>query len=124
MAQAAVARLGLLGPAVQEERVRKIAQRVASGSRCTIRDLAVECNLSPSHLQHLFKQQTGVGLGHWLTEQRLERAAHLLVHSTMSVKEIGYAVGYEHPSSFIRAFGRHFRQAPRCYRQQGDRTKC
>src|SRR3989442_12123920 len=104
MAQAAVARLAVLAPAVQEERVRKIAQRVASGSRCTIRDLAVEFNLSPSHLQHLFKQQTGVGLGHWMTEQRLERAAHLLVHNTKILKEIASAVGYVQPASLIRSF--------------------
>ncbi len=124
MGQAGAAGLGTLIPAVQDRRLREIVQIVESGSSCTIHDLALEFNLSPSHLQHLFKQQTGVGLGHWLTEQRLERAAHLLVHSTMSVKEIGYAVGYEHPSSFIRAFERRFTRAPRYYRQQSDRTKC
>ena len=124
MAQAAVARLGTLTCAVQDGRLRRIVQMVESGSSCTIHDLALEFNLSPSHLQHLFKQQIGVGLGHWLTDQRLERAAHLLTHSNMSVKEIGYAVGYEHPSSFIRAFERRFTQAPRYYRQQSDRTKC
>ena len=124
MGQAGAAGLGTLIPAVQDRRLREIVQIVESGSSCTIHDLALEFNLSPSHLQHLFKQQTGVGLGHWLTEQRLERAAHLLVHSTMSVKEIGYAVGYKHPSSFIRAFERRFTRAPRYYRQQSDRTKC
>ncbi len=124
MAQTAVARLGTVTCAVQDGRLRRIVQMVESGSSCTIHDLAAEFNLSPSHLQHLFKQQTGVGLGHWLTGQRLERAAHLLAHSNMSVKEIGYAVGYEHPSSFIRAFERRFTQAPRYYRQERSRTKC
>jgi AraC family transcriptional regulator, arabinose operon regulatory protein len=124
MAQAGAAGLGMLTRAVQDGRLRRIVQMVESGSPCTIRGLALECNLSPSHLQHLFKQQTGVGLGHWLTGQRLERAAHLLAHSNMSIKEIAYTVGYEHTSSFIRAFERRFTQAPRCYRQQGDRTKC
>ncbi len=123
MAQTAVARQGTVTCAVQDGRLRKIVQMVASGSPCRIHDLALEFNLSPSHLQHLFKQQTGVGLGHWLTHQRLERAAHLLVHSNMSVKEIGYAVGYEHPSSFIRAFERRFTRAPRYYREQSNRTK-
>ena len=72
----------------------------------------------------MFKQQTGARLGHWLTDQRLKRAAHLLAHSSMSVKEIAYTVGYEHTSSFIRAFERRFAQAPRYYRQQSDGIKC
>jgi AraC-like DNA-binding protein len=42
----------------------------------------------------------------------------------MSVKEIAFAVGYEHTSSFIRAFERRFGIAPRTYRTQADRRKC
>src|SRR5215472_16829280 len=73
--QFVAARLGILAPVVQEWRLHKILQMVESGSLCTIRNLAVELNLSPSHLQHMFKQQTGTRLGHWLTDQRLKRAA-------------------------------------------------
>jgi transcriptional regulator GlxA family with amidase domain len=54
-----------------------------------------------------------------LTEQRLLRAAHLLQHSYLSVKEITHTVGYEHMSSFTRAFERRFRDAPTLYRKQG-----
>ena len=97
---------------------------VESGPALTIRDLAIEINLSPSHLQRLFKHQTGVSMGEWLTEQRLQRAAHLLAKSYLSVKEIAHTVGYEHPSSFIRAFERRFTQAPARYRKQTDCTKC
>jgi AraC-like DNA-binding protein len=58
-----------------------------------------------------------------LTEQMLQKAAHLLHASDLSVKEIAFAVGYEHSSSFIRAFQRHFAQTPRDYRlQNGQQT--
>lgn len=102
----------------QENRIRRIIQLIESEPACTIHDLAEKFNLSHSHLQHLFKQHTGIQLGHLLTEQRLLKAAQLLENSSMCVKEIGYLVGYEHTSSFIRAFERRFAQAPRRYRIQ------
>ncbi len=113
-----------LTPSMPEGRVRKILWMVESGTNFTIRDLALQFHLSPSYLQRLFKHQTGVSMGEWLNEQRLQRAAHLLVSSYMSVKEIAHAIGYEHASSFIRAFERRFAQAPAHYRKQSDYTKC
>jgi AraC-like DNA-binding protein len=97
---------------------------VESGKSFTIRDLATEFHLSPSHLQRLFKHETGVRMGEWLSEQRLQKAAHLLATTYMSVKEIAHSVGYEHVSSFIRAFERRFRQPPARYRKEIDCTKC
>lgn len=116
-ANGTLARAAALMPAVREERLQKILEMIASGRPCTIQALAQEFNLSHSHLQHLFKQQTGICLGHLLTEQKLHRAAYLLAHSNLRIKEIACTVGYEHTSSFIRAFERHFTQAPHIYRQ-------
>jgi len=93
-------------------------QMIESEAPHKIHDLALELNLSQSHLQHLVKKRTGIGLGRLLTEHRLQRAAHLLAQSHMSVKEIACTVGYEHTSSFTRAFERRFGQGPRCYRQE------
>ena len=105
---------------LQQERVSKVLEAVASGRVCSLKRLASEFNLSKSHLQHLFKQQTGLRLGHAIIEQRLERAAQLLKSTNMRIKEIASAVGYEHTSSFIRAFERRFVQAPQAYRLTGD----
>lgn len=114
-------RLSIVAP--QENRIRKILRLIESEPAYSIHDLAEMFNLSHSHLQHLFKQQTGVQLGHLLMEQRLLKAAYLLERSTMSVKEIGYAVGYEHASSFIRAFERRFGLPPRTYRRENDHSR-
>jgi len=110
--------------AVEEDHVRKVLQVIESESAHTVNDLAHKVNLSPSRLQHLFKQQTGVCVGQVLAEQRLQRAADLLAHSNLRIKEIAYAVGYEHASSFIRAFERRFAQAPRIYRFKNSGTEC
>jgi AraC-like DNA-binding protein len=113
-----------LTPTILEGRVKKILRMVESGTTFTIRDLALEFHLSPSYLQRLFKHETGVRMGEWLIEQRLQRAAHFLANSYLSVKEIAHTVGYEHVSSFIRAFERRFAQAPARYRKQREYTKC
>jgi transcriptional regulator GlxA family with amidase domain len=103
---------------VEDARLRKLLLLMEEDPLGTIHDWALAFNLSHSHLQHLFKQATGIGLGHALTQKRLERAAHLLENTNMSVKEIACAVGYEHTSSFIRAFERQFETAPRRFRRQ------
>jgi AraC-like DNA-binding protein len=102
----------------QQDRLRELVEKVESGSFCTIADAASEFDLSPSYLQHLFKTHTGFPLGRRLAERRLDKAALLLMHSGMSVKEVAYAVGYKHPSSFVRAFRRCFQQVPGDYRQE------
>jgi two-component system, response regulator YesN len=113
-----------LTPTMLEGRVRKILRMVESGTTFTVLNLAREFHLSPSYLRRYFKHQTGVSMGEWLNEQRLQRAAHLLENSYMSVKEIAHVIGYGHASSFIRAFERRFAQAPARYRKQCDNTKC
>jgi AraC-like DNA-binding protein len=105
---------------VEDVRLRKLLRLIEEDPLGTIHDWALAFNLSHSHLQRLFKQATGIGLGHVLTKRRLQRAAHLLASTNMSVKEIAYAVGYEHTSSFIRAFERQFEKAPRRFRMQRD----
>ena len=105
---------------VEDVRLRKLLRLMEEDPLGTIHDWALAFNLSHSHLQRLFKQATGIGLGHVLTQRRLQRAAHLLANTSMSVKEIACAVGYEHTSSFIRAFERQFEKAPRRFRMQKD----
>lgn len=103
-----------------EDRVRKILELIeseSSESPRTISDLALELNLSESRLQHLFKESTGVGLGHRLTEHKLQKAALLLIHTNLRIKEIAAAAGYEHTSSFTRAFEQRFGQPPLDFRR-------
>ena len=98
----------------------KILDMVEAGTTFAIRDLAAEFRLSPAYLQRLFKNETGICMGEWLSEQRLQRAAYLLSNSDLSIKEITHTIGYEHTSSFVRAFERRFLQAPARYRRQNE----
>jgi transcriptional regulator GlxA family with amidase domain len=103
-------------PPIQDVRLRKLVELIESEPLGKIHDWAGALNLSESHLQRLFKQATGLALGQLLAEKRLQRAANLLTNTNLSIKEIACAVGYEHGSSFTRAFGKRFEQAPRYYR--------
>jgi AraC-like DNA-binding protein len=98
-------------------RIREIMSVIESQSPQTISALASEVKLSESRLQHLFKEETGVRLGRLLTEQRLEKAAELLVRTRLRIKEIAAVAGYEHASSFTRAFEQRFAQTPQVYRR-------
>jgi len=120
MTREAAVSLLLLRDDSLERRVLKIVKIVEAGTTFAVRDLAAEFRLSPGYLQRLFKNETGICMGEWLSEQRLQRAAYLLSSSYMSVKEITHAIGYEHTSSFIRAFERRFLQAPARFRKQNE----
>ena len=103
---------------LEDVRLRKLLQLMESNPLGNVRDWALIFNLSNSHLQRLFKRATGMGLKQALTEKRLLRAAFLLSHTSMSIKEVAHSVGYEHTSSFTRAFERHFEEGPRHYRRR------
>lgn len=114
--QPAATERGISADELQRERADKIFDILRSGKVKTLRDLGVELNLSKSYLQHLFKRQTGLTLGHLLMEQKLLKAADLLSGTNMRIKEIAFTVGYGHPSSFIRAFEHVFEKPPHVYR--------
>jgi AraC-like DNA-binding protein len=89
-----------------------------SGAGYKIANLAARFHLSASHLQRLFKRETGIPIGEWLIAQRLHRAAYLLANSYLSVKAVARWAGYEHVSSFIRAFERKYKLTPTRYRER------
>ena len=102
--------------ALLDARLRKLLFLIEADPLGNSQDWALTLNISNSHLQHLFKKATGVALGQALAEKRLQKAARLLATTNLRIKEIACAVGYEHTSSFTRAFERRFAQAPRHFR--------
>jgi AraC-like DNA-binding protein len=119
----AAAQSGRLKSLLGERRLDKVLDRIESQPACSVSELATEVQLSPAHLQRLFKQKTGRHLSDLIGEHRLQKAARLLSSSDLPIKEIAHEVGYEHHSSFVRAFQRRFEQSPKCYRQQNYRVR-
>ena len=101
----------------------RVLKTIESGTAYKITDLAAQLRVSTSHLQRVFKRETGVRIGEWLITQRLQKAAYLLANSYLSVKEIARTAGYEHMSSFIRAFERVYIVTPTRYREIADERR-
>ncbi len=116
-------RSGDLKRLLGEKRLTKVLRLIDSQPSCSVSDLAFEVQLSPAHLQRLFKQKTGLHVRDLLGEQRLQKAAQLLSSSGLPIKEIAHSVGYEHHSSFVRAFQRRFAQSPKYYREHNHDTR-
>jgi transcriptional regulator GlxA family with amidase domain len=87
-----------------------------------IDQLSTECNLSPSRVQHLFKQHTGTTLLHYFKEVRLLKARQLLETSFLTIKEISFNVGFSDLSHFVRDYKKRFGQTPTHTRQNVQLT--
>lgn len=83
----------------------------------SIAELAKTVHLSPSHLTQLFTRHTGVPPIAHLTQLRGERAASLLVETTMNIDEVGRSVGWPDPSYLSRRFRSIYGMTPSSYRQ-------
>jgi AraC-like DNA-binding protein len=79
-------------------------------------DLASQINLSASRLRHIFRAETGLSLTQYIKVKRMQKAAHLLRTSFLTVKEVMYRVGFSSRSHFSREFRRMHNLAPSKYR--------
>jgi len=75
------------------------------------------CHRSLASFKRDFCRVYGTSPGRWLLERRLERAAHLLRSTAMSITEIVFECGFENASHFCRAFKKKFGQSPSLFRE-------
>ena len=75
-------------------------------------------NITPSHLDKLLKEHTGLTFLQQLRRIRVRHAEQLLVTTTSSIKETAYASGYACTGSFHRDFRRMHGCAPRAWRNR------
>ena len=73
-------------------------------------------NLSPTRFSHLFKEETGVPPLRYLRTLRMCGAAHLLLSSYLTVKEVMISVGFRDVSHFVRDFKRMYGVTPTEFR--------
>jgi AraC-like DNA-binding protein len=79
----------------------------------SVRRLAEEADLSPSHFTHLFRLHVGMPPSRHLRQRRMELALMLLERTSLSVKEVMLHVGCKDPSHFARDFRRYHGFGPR-----------
>ncbi|MGN7411971.1 ABC transporter substrate-binding protein [Paenibacillus sp. SAF-068] len=76
---------------------------------------ALECSVG--HLSRLFKQKLNVSPIQYLAQIRMERAAHLLVHTDATLQQIAEQVGYLDAHSLSRSFKKIKGQSPIRYKK-------
>ncbi|HEX7151236.1 MAG TPA: helix-turn-helix transcriptional regulator [Thermoanaerobaculia bacterium] len=81
-------------------------------------DLAARVGLSPSRLEHLFREHTRITIRDYLRDRRLRHAAAMLVETDERISQICYSAGFGDPSNFNHAFKKTFGVSPKQYRDQ------
>lgn len=84
----------------------------------SVKEMARMVNTSSSHLQQLFKIETGISPIQYLRQLRLERSRVQLETTFKQVKEIAVEVGMGDQSHFVRDFKKKYGLTPTGYRKQ------
>lgn len=98
-----------------ERALRYLEERV--DGRVQVPELASLVGVSPSHLAALFRTATGGGVLAHHHALKMARARDLLDTTSLSVAEVGRAVGMDDPFYFSRQFRRTHGMSPRTYRE-------
>ena len=82
----------------------------------TIEDIAAFCGLNRSYFGKIFHDTIGKSPQEFLISYRMTKAAELLKLTSLSIADIGNAVGYPNQLHFSRAFKNVYGTSPRSWR--------
>jgi AraC family transcriptional activator of pobA len=80
-------------------------------------DLAAALNISAHYLSDMLRTLTGQNTQQHIHAKLIEKAKELLSASKLSVAEIAYQLGFEHPQSFNRLFKTKTKTSPLDFRR-------
>jgi AraC family transcriptional regulator, transcriptional activator of pobA len=83
----------------------------------TVQYIADNLNVSPPYLRSLLKALTGQSTQQHIHDKLIEKAKAKLSTTELSVSEIAYDLGFEHPQSFSKLFKVKTKQSPLEFRQ-------
>ena len=83
----------------------------------TVQYIASELNVSPNYLSSLLKVLTGQNTQQHIHSKLIEIAKEKLSTTALSVSEIAYELGFEHPQSFSKLFKTKTNLSPLEFRQ-------
>ncbi len=81
-------------------------------------DYAKLLNLSLSSFKRHFISVYKITPGHWLQEQKLNHAYHLLVNTDKPINDISFECGFENNTHFSHLFKKRFGLSPLKYRKE------
>lgn len=82
-----------------------------------VQTVAEQLNVSPRYLSDMLRNLTGFNTQQHIQNKLIEKAKDMLSTSNLTVAEIAYTLGFEHPQSFNKIFKRKTQRSPVDYRK-------
>jgi len=104
-----------------DARIERVLQRMKeelASPGLSIEGLADDIDLTATQMRKLFRRETRRSPKQYLNRLRLEKAVHLLRHSTLTVKQIALECGYVTDNYFHLAFRKAFHVTPAAFREK------
>lgn len=86
---------------------------------CEVQTLADLAGLSRAHFTRVFTRSQGVSPAEYVLNERMRRAANLLVSSSAPVKQVSRDCGFDDPNYFAKAFRKSYGASPTEFRTTG-----
>ncbi len=82
----------------------------------TVQDVAAQLQVSQRYLSDMLRSLTGQNAQQHIHNKLIEKAKEILSSSNLSIAEIAYRLGFEHPQSFNKLFKQKTNQSPVAFR--------
>ncbi|RFM31086.1 helix-turn-helix domain-containing protein [Chitinophaga silvisoli] len=83
----------------------------------SVPEVAHHLQVSPRYLSDMLRSLTGQNAQQHIHDRLIERAKTVLSTTNLTVAEIAYQLGFEHPQSFNKLFKRHTNLSPTIFRK-------
>jgi AraC-like DNA-binding protein len=83
----------------------------------TVQEIADQLNVSPRYLTDMLKSLTGQSAQQYIHHKLIEKSKGMLSTSKLTIAEIAYELGFEHPQSFNRLFRQKTHMSPLAFRK-------
>ncbi|GGC62512.1 hypothetical protein GCM10011387_15150 [Pedobacter quisquiliarum] len=91
--------------------------KLASMGMPSVHFLAEQLNFSPNYLSDMLRTLTGLSAQQHIHKKLIDKSKELLSTTSMTVSEVAYQLGFEHPQSFSRLFKTKTSLTPVAFRQ-------
>lgn len=86
----------------------------------TVQYLSEQLNISPGYLSDMLRSHIGQNAQQYIREKLVEKAKERLTSTDLTVAEIAYELGFEHPQSFSKMFRNRIGLSPLEFRKSYD----
>lgn len=100
------------------QRIRQLGYSLKSNlhkSSPSLEDMAKVAEMSTTKFKTIFKEILGVSPHQYILNLKLNHAQYLLKHQSLSISEVAYRVGFNHPSALTRLFQSRLGIAPNLF---------